>query len=76
MILDVTELRRLDDAMTAAHRLPQACGHPKSDLRICSDCGTVLCDTCDAARPDRGEYRHALKCGWSKEDEPWGESEP
>ena len=50
MILDVTTLQRLDEAMTAAHRQPQPCGHPKSALGICSDCGTVLCVACESAR--------------------------
>jgi hypothetical protein len=46
MILDVTRLQALHAALIAAHREPQSCGHPKSDLRICSDCGTVQYAAC------------------------------
>jgi len=61
VILDVAALQRLDDALTAAHRLPQACGHPKSELGVCSNCRTVLCVRCDRALEILDS--HALRCG-------------
>lgn len=61
MILSVTALQALDEALTAAHRLPQPCGHPKADLRICARCSTVLCRACDAAL-DELMARHYFTC--------------
>jgi hypothetical protein len=36
MILDITRLQALHDALIAAHREPQSCGHPKIRRRGCT----------------------------------------